>query len=101
MKNFQEKRGQCDSQSYKPYSPKTFSFKGSKNSLDLCLADNRILYFWYVVESIHIFIIEPYVLQCLFVSEPNKKQRRGKIIILNFTKGGTFSSPMTTKCSLG
>ena len=53
--------------------------------LDLCLADRRILYFWYVLKYIHKFIIEPHVLQCLFVKESNKKQRRGRIIS-NFTK---------------
>ena len=48
--------------------------------LDLCLADSRILYFWHILESIHKFIIEPYVLQCLFVRGSNKKQRWGRII---------------------
>ena len=33
----------------------------------LILADGRILYFWYVVESIHKFITEPHVQPCLFV----------------------------------
>ena len=33
----------------------------------LILADGRILYFWYVVESIHKFITEPHVQQCLFL----------------------------------
>ena len=47
--------------------------------LDLCLVDSRILYVWYVLESIHKFIIELHVLHCLFVRESNKKQRRGKI----------------------
>ena len=71
------------------YSPKTFSFEGSKQLLDLYLADSRILYFWYVVESIHKFVIELHVLQCWFVRGPNKKQRMGRIIS-NFTKGETF-----------
>ena len=39
-------------------------------------------------------------LKCLFVRESNKKQRAGRII-LNFTKGETFSSLMTTKYSWG
>ena len=68
--------------------------------LDLCLVDTRILYFGDVLESIHKFIIELNVLQCLFVRGSNKKQRRGRIIS-NFTKGETFSSLMTTKCSCG
>ena len=57
--------------------------------LDLCLADSRVLYFWYVLESIHKFITELYGLQYLFVRGSNKKQRRGRIIS-NFTKGKTF-----------
>ena len=36
--------------------------------LDLCLAGNRILYCWYVLEPIQKFIIELYFLQCLFVN---------------------------------
>ena len=59
--------------------------------LDLCLADSRILYFWYDLESIHKFIIELHVLQCSFVRGSNETQRRGRIIS-NFTKGETFSS---------
>ena len=47
-------------------------------------------YFWQVLESIHKFIIEIHVLQCLIVRGYNKKQRKGRII-LNFTKGETFS----------
>ena len=73
------------------YSSKTFSFEGSKKLLDFFLVDSRILYFWYVFESIPKFIIELYALQCLFVRRSNKKQRRGRIIS-NFTKGETFSS---------
>ena len=53
--------------------------------LDLCLADSRNLYFWYLLESIYKFIIELNILQCLFVRKSNKKQRRGRIIS-NFTK---------------
>ena len=82
------------------YSPKTFSFEGSKWLLDLCLVDSRILYFWYVLESIRKSIIGLHVLQCLFVRESNKKTRRGRIV-LNFTKGEPFSPLMTTKCSWG
>ena len=48
--------------------------------LALCLADSRTPYFWYALESIHKFIIELYILQCLFVKESSKKQRRGTII---------------------
>ena len=63
MKNFQIRHGQCDSVIY----PKTFAFQCSKLLLDLCLADSKILYFWYVLKSIHKFIIEVNALQCLFV----------------------------------
>ena len=73
------------------YSPKTFSFEGSKQLLDLCLADSRILYFSYVLESINNFIIELHVLQCLFVRGSNKKQRRGRIFSY-FRKGEIFIS---------
>ena len=45
--------------------------------INLCLADSRILYFWQVSESIHKFIIELHILQCLFVRWSSKKQRRG------------------------
>ena len=38
-----------------------------------------------VLESIHRFIIELHVLQCLFVRGSNEKQRSGRIIS-NFTK---------------
>ena len=58
----------------------------------------RILYFWQALESLRKFTIKLHVLQCLFVRASNKKQRRGRIIS-NFTKGETFSSLMTTKCS--
>ena len=73
------------------YSPKTFSFEGSKQLLDLCLADSRILYFSYVLESINNFIIELHVLQCLFARGSNKKQRRGRIFSY-FRKGEIFIS---------
>ena len=85
MKNFQVKHGQCDSIIF----PETFSFESSKYLLDLCLAGSRILYFWQVLESIHKFIIELHVLQCLFVRGSNKKQRSGRIIS-SFTKGEIF-----------
>ena len=88
MTNFQVKHGQCDSIIF----PITFSFE---NSLDLCLADSRILYFWqesiFYLESIQKFVVELHVLQCLFVTASNKKQRRGRIIS-NFLKGETFTS---------
>ena len=45
---------------------KTFAFEGSKSLLEIYLADSRILYFWYVLESICKFIIELHALQCLF-----------------------------------
>ena len=82
------------------YYPKIFAFEGSKLLLDICLADSRILYFWYILKSIHNFIIELHALQYLYVRGSNKKQRRGRIIS-NFTKGETFSSLMTTKYSWG
>ena len=52
---------------------------------------NRILYFWEVLETIHKFIIELHVLQCLFVRGSNEKQRKGRIIS-NFTKRDFFIS---------
>ena len=42
--------------------PKIFCFEISKQLLDLCLADSRILYFWQVLESTHKFIIELHAL---------------------------------------
>ena len=78
------------------FPPKNFF----ENSKVLCLTERRILYFWQVVESIHKFIIELHVLQCLFVRGSNEKQRKDKIIS-NFTKEETFSSVMTTKVLLG
>ena len=42
--------------------------------LDLCLDDSRILYFWYVLESIYKFIIKLHVLQSLFVRWSNKNK---------------------------
>ena len=48
--------------------------------LDLCLANSRILYFWYALESIHKLVIELHVLQCLFVKGSIEKQRNGRII---------------------
>ena len=96
LKNFQVKHGQCDGIIF----TEKFSFESSKKLLDLCLFNSRILYFWKVLESIHKFIIELQVLQCLFANGSNKNQRRARIIS-NFTKGETFSSLMTTKCSWG
>ena len=78
------------------YYHKTFAFGGSKLLLDICLAHSRILYFWYILKSIHKFIIELHALQCLFFRGSNKKQRKSWIIS-NFIKGETFSSLMTTK----
>ena len=71
------------------YYPKTFAFEASKLLPDICLASSRILYFWYVLKSIHNFILDLHALQLLFVRGSNKKQRRGRIIS-NFTKGETF-----------
>ena len=61
---------------------KTVSFESFKKLLDFLLgrADSKILYFWQVLESMHKFIIELYVLKCLFIGESNKKPRRGRII---------------------
>ena len=92
MKYFQVKHGWCGSIIFS----KRFSFESSKALLDLCFADRRILYFWQVLESILKFIIELHVLQCLFVSWSNKKQRKSRIISI-FTKKETFSSLITTK----
>ena len=84
---------------WRHHSPKTLPFEGSKSLLDLCLDASRIVYFWYVLESIHRFIIELHVLQCLFIRESNKKQIQstGRIISY-FTRRETFSSLMITKC---
>ena len=38
------------------------------------LADGRILYFWYVVESIPKFITEPHAQQCLFVKSVTSRK---------------------------
>ena len=70
MKNFQVKYDQYDSIIF----PKAFYFQTSKSLLDLCLADSRILYFWQVLKSIHKFIVELHVLQCLFVKGSDKKK---------------------------
>ena len=40
----------------------------------------RILYFWYILEFIHKFIIELHILQCFFERGSNKKEGRGRII---------------------
>ena len=81
------------------YSPKAFAFEGSKLLLDLCLADSKIIYFWYVLKYIHKLIIELHAVQYLLVRW-YKKQRRVSVIS-NFTEGETFSSLMTTKYSWG
>ena len=81
------------------YSPKTFALEGSKLLLDLCLADSKIIYFWYVLKYIHKFIIELYAVHYLLVRW-YKKQRRVRVIS-NFTEGETFSSLMTTNYSCG
>ena len=68
--------GQCDSIIFL----KTFSLERSKYILlNFCLVGSRILYFWQVLESLHKLINELHVLQCLFVRESNKKQRRGRV----------------------
>ena len=81
------------------YSPKAFAFEDSKLLLDLCLADSKIIYFWYVLKYIHKLIIELHAVQYLLVRW-YKKQRRVSVIS-NFTEGETFSSLMTTKYSWG
>ena len=53
-----------------------------------------------LIHFIHKLITKRHALQCLFVRGSNKKQKRGRIIS-KFTKGETFSSLMTTKCSWG
>ena len=47
--------------------------------LDLCRDASRILYFWYVLESIHRFIIELHVPQCLFVKGSNEKKDKVQV----------------------
>ena len=47
MKNFQVKHGQCDSIIFL----KIFPFENSKQLLEICLADTRIMYFWQVFGS--------------------------------------------------
>ena len=92
IKNLQVKHRQYDSI--------IFSSEGFTQLLGLCLADSRILYCWNVLESIHKFIIELHVLQCLFVRGFDKRQKSGRIAS-NFTKRENFASFMTTKCSWG
>ena len=55
--------------------PQKFSFESFKSLLGFFLADGRILYFCEVLESIHKFIIEIHVLQCLFIKGSNKKRK--------------------------
>ena len=45
-----------------------------------------------------LYLVDHGCLQCLFVRASNKQHRAGRIIS-NFTKGETFSSLMTTRCS--
>ena len=65
MKNFQVKHGQCDS-----------VILPQKLLLDICLADSRILYFWYVLKSMHRYIIEVHDMRCLFARGHNKTKER-------------------------
>ena len=95
-KNFQVKHDQYDSIIF----PKTFSSESSKYFIRPLPYYSMILYFWQVLESIHNFIIELHALKCLFVRGSNKQPRKDRIIS-NFTKGQTFSSLMTIKCSWG
>ena len=76
VKNFQVKHGQCDSIMF------------------------MLLYFGQVLESIHKFIKELYVLQCLFVRGYNKQQRRGRFIS-NFTKRTDFFTFYDNQVLLG
>ena len=64
------------------YSSKKFSFESSEWLLDLYLTGSWILYFWYVLNSAHKFIIELHIPQWLFVRWSHKKhrERRGWII---------------------
>ena len=64
MQNFQVSYGQCCSIILPP---KHLLLKALKLLLYLCLAGSRILYFLYVLKSIHKFIIELHALQYLFV----------------------------------
>ena len=81
------------------YFLKTFSFEGSNELLDFCLANSIILYFWYVLESILKFIIELHAVQSLSVRRCNKKQRRCRIT-LNFTKREIFKKGLPFPFSL-
>ena len=80
--------------------PKTFPFEGSKQLIDLCYVDSRIIYFWYVLERIDKFIIELHVLQCFFVIVGQKKSKWGVALfqISEMKKEGLL---MTTKLLLG
>ena len=57
------------------YSPKPFLLKGLSNLLDFYLFNSSILYFWQVLKSVHKFIIELNVLQCLFGRGYNKQKK--------------------------
>ena len=78
MKNHQVKHGQSDSIIFPP---KIFFWK-LWVLLDLYLNGSWILYFWYVLNSVHKFITELHVPQWLFVRWSHKKhrERRGWII---------------------
>ena len=67
--------------------------------LDFCLADSIILSFWYVLESIHKFIIELHALQSLSVRRCNKKQRRCRI--LQISQKERFFLLLWQSCALG
>ena len=82
------------------YYPKTFAFEGSKLLVDICFADSKILYFWYIPKSIHKFIIELHALQCL-VGRWSYKNKEGVGLFQILQKERLFHLLMTTKYSSG
>ena len=71
------------------HSIKLFLLKVLSNYWTFALLTAGFFTFWQVLKSISKFIMELHPLQCLFLRESNKKQRRDKIIS-NFIKVDTF-----------
>ena len=82
------------------YSPKHFLLKAQSNCL--CFADSRILYFSYVLESIHKCIIELLVLQFLFVRGSNKNKGGGGLfqILQKERLFHLFWQPSCSQCGI-
>ena len=72
------------------YELKTFASEGSKLLPDICLADSRILYFWYVLKSIHKFFIEFHALQCLFVRGSRGSKNEGGVGLFQISQKEIF-----------